>query len=492
MKAQGALGGVVWSTLSAVSSIALGFGVFVLLARLLSPAAFGLVAVAGMFAEIAGTLARAGIAEAIVQRETLEDEAADTAFWLCALSGAVMSALFYLAAPWLALPFGMPELVPLLQVLSVSFVISGLSAAHEARITRGLGFRSLTLRNIAANIASGIVAVGMALTGWGVWALIAQRLVGTLVSAVLVWVALPWMPRLRFSLPIARQMLAFGTRMLGSSLALIANGRIHEVIAALCLDAAAVGLLRVGWRCMDLIMQVTVTPAAQVAMPLLSRLQSDPPALRARMVSLAQGTAVLAYPAFLGFAAVAPSAMLVLFGEKWSAAAQVTQVLCLLVLPAVPSAFAFTTLNAMGKAQWGMNVTLVQVAIGAALSLLAAPFGVVAMAVSHVVRAYLLWPLVYWLLARIAGLRVQSVLRALSRPLLATLGMAIPAALAHHWLVGRIGPLWTVLTVGAGGAVLYALLAWRLMPDAAEPILLKLRNRLPLPLPRRAAPGSSG
>ena len=474
---QNVLRGAAWNSFGSVSGLLISFVTFVVLARILGPTEFGYVAVATIFIDATLVLARAGMHDAIVQREELDERTADTAFWLSlATAGASFLALVLLA-PALARFFAMPVLEPMLQVLAFAVPLGALGSIHEARIVRGFGFRRLALRMLAANALGGVVAIAAAFHGWGIWSLVAQRLVAAALLTVLACLAYPWCPRFRFDGREGRQLLAFGGKILGSNLLMIANGRVHEVIAALFLSPAAVGYLRVAWRCLDLMMQVAVNPLVTLALPTISRLRQQPTLVGAAYLRFVGGAALIAFPCFLGFAAVAPSLIPLAFGEAWRPAVPLAQILAILVVPAIPSAFAWPTLNALDRAGATLVVTALQVAAGAGLSFVAAPFGVAIMALSHVVRALLLWPVALEVLCRTITLAKSRVVTVLLRPLAGATLMAVLVALAHATLFASLIPVAAVLASVVLGLAIYAALIWLIAGDQCRELVALARGR---------------
>jgi O-antigen/teichoic acid export membrane protein len=475
-----ALTGAAWSSVASTGALVLSFVIFVLLARLLGPTEFGTIAIATIFLDATLVLARAGLSDAVVQREELDEAAADTAFWLSLGTAALSCAVLLAIAKPCALLFELPVLEPVLQALSVAPVIGALGSVHEARLVRGFGFKRLAVRTLAGNALGGGVAVAMALTGFGLWSLVAQRLVTAAALTVLCWFALPWRPRARFDRAAGSRMLLFGSKMLGSNLLLLLNGRVHEIVAALLLNPAAVGFLRVAWRCLDLLMQVAVSPLVSIALPTLSRLTGDPAQVREAFIRFVGGTALVAFPCFFGFAAVAPSLIPLAFGEQWAPAVGLSQILSLLVLPALPSAFAWPTLAALDRAGLALSVTALQVAVGAVLSVLAAPFGLVAMAVSHVLRAFVLWPISLAALTRAVALPQALVLASLLRPLAAATVMAAAVAALHPLLADRLGRLPGLAASIGLGVALYAGLIRLIAGDLCRDLIRLARGRAAL------------
>jgi len=473
-----------WAAMGTVGNTILSFIVFLVLARLLKPAEFGVVAVATVFVDALMVLSRGGLPDAIVQRPELDESYADTAFWVSAALGVTCCILLMLGSFPIAMIFRMPELQPVLATLAFTFVVGGLGGIHEGRLQRSFGFKRLAMRTLAANAVGGLGAVIMAFHGFGVWSLVAQRLIASTLTMLLTIAAMPWRPRFRFDRNLAGQQVALGSKVLGSNLLIIMNNRVHELIAAYFLSATAVGLMRMAWRCIDLVSQVAVIPLAQVALPTYSRVQGDLELLEGRFKGLVSASAMLAMPAFLGMAAVAPLLLPVVFGEQWAGAAPVLQILCLLAPAFVVNSFVWPLLVSVNRAGVGVTLSASQLAVGAAASLAAGPFGLVAISVTHVVRAYVFWPVIFFLSRRFAGVRTKTILEAVGLPALAALLMAVAVAIVVAYLTPLMGRTPLLLCAVGLGSVLYAILMSVLAPKLVAPAKEKL---LSLVLRRRSA-----
>ena len=190
---------VLWSAAQKWGSRLIGVFVFFLLARLLTPEAIGLSALAMAFIYFAQAVVAQGFVEAIVQREDLEPDHLHTAFWANAGAGIVISVLAVALAPWIASLANTPALAPVLRWLTVSFLLSALCSVPTAILQRDFAYKVLAVRYLVGIVLGGIVGVVMAFMGYGVWSLVAQELVYRTSSTISLWAQLPWRPKLRFS-----------------------------------------------------------------------------------------------------------------------------------------------------------------------------------------------------------------------------------------------------------------------------------------------------
>ncbi|TXN34690.1 lipopolysaccharide biosynthesis protein [Methylobacterium sp. WL30] len=448
-----------WVAVSAIGNVVLSFVVFLVLARLLDPSEFGLVAVAVVFIDILLIVTRGGLPDLVVQTDRLDDGFVDTAFWVALASGCLYG-LALVALSWpIAWMLRIPELQPVLAALAATFVIAAAGVIHEARLQRLFGFRSLAIRALVANLIGGSVAIALALNGFGVWSLVIQRLLATGMTTLLTWAAFPWLPGWRFVRAHARRQLAFGSRVFSTQLLLTLSIRSQEVVAAYFLSTADIGLLRMAWRCIDLISQVAVIPLAAVALPTYARLQDRPRDLAAAFDGFVAMSAVLALPAFVGMAVVAPHLVPLLFGEQWRDAVPVLRILALLGPEFVATSMLWMIFTASDRTGTALVLSAAQFTITILASLVTAPFGLSALVVGHVLRAYLFSPVVVRAAGRFVPVGTVAVAASLAPILACSLAMGATVFLAQDRLYARLGDHAGLAAAIGLGILIYGILA---------------------------------
>ncbi|GJE11497.1 lipopolysaccharide biosynthesis protein [Methylobacterium longum] len=460
-----------WVALASVGNVVLSFGVFLVLARLIGPAEFGMVAIAAVFIDILQIVARCGLPDAVVQRADLDEDFAATAFWVMLGTGALCAAALVAVAGPIAAMFDLPELRPVLCALSACFVITAAGAIHEARLQRSFGFRKLALRALGSNILGGAAALALAVSGYGVWSLVVQRLVAATATTLLTWAASRWVPARRLDLAAARAQIAFGSRVFCTYLLLVAAIRSQEVIAAYFLSAADVGYLRLAWRCIDLVSQVAVIPLTTVGLTTYARLQDRPADLAATFHGFTAASAFLAVPAFFGMAAVAPTLVPFLFGDQWHDAAPVLRILALLAPEFVATSMLWMIFTALGQTGMALRLAGAQFALGAAAAVVTAPLGLAALAAGHVVRAYLFTPFIVDRVGRLVPVGNRSVFRVLTPVTACAIVMAGLVLLVQGPIQDALGDRLGLFASVGIGILAYAGLAQTYMRDTVRTAL---------------------
>lgn len=459
--------------------------VFSVLANLLTPQAFGLVALASVFVALMKLVEEQGLADALVQRANLEPEHLDTAFWISVGLSVVLALALTVGSSLIAGLVNEPDVAPILAWLSLSLVISGFSSVQRAILTRELRFASLTVRTLSSVIIGGIVGVGAALAGFGVWSLVAQLITLELVGVVALWTASDWRPSMRFSASHFRELFSFGSSVLGFKLLRFGERRIDNLMVGSLIGATALGFYVVAYRLLNLIINITTSVIGSVAFPVFSRIQSDPEQVKTAYYKAVRQTSVMSFPAFLGLMAVAPEATRLFFGNQWDASVPALQVLA---IAGIAQSILFVNgvvLKSLGRPGWRLAIMAVSVLVLVVAFGIAVQWGIVAVAWALVVVTYGMAPV--WLIAthRLVELSVRKYLAQIGPPLLASVVMAgVVFALKSAVAVWPL--TWRVPTLVATGVAAYVGTLW----VVARPMARETLNLVRLSIPRRrSVPG---
>ncbi|HKU59902.1 MAG TPA: lipopolysaccharide biosynthesis protein [Gemmatimonadales bacterium] len=451
---------ILWMIARTGSDFLLSFAIFALLARTLGPAAFGAFALAVAFAEFGRILPNTGLVSAISRARQVTPTMADTVFWsTLALAGVLAVGIALIARP-LASAFGAPEVAPLLTALGCILPISAAGATHLALLLREFGHRVMATRSIASNLAGGGAALVAAWYGWGAWSLVVQRGVTEAVAALMVWRAYPWRPGRRYSRAVLRDVAGFSSSMTVTSVLFTVLVRLQDLVVGRMIGVAAVGVYRTAWRTVDLISQTAIMPFSQVSLPVLARLQDDLPGFAKAYLRIVRVSSALALPAIIGFAVLAPDAIALVFGSRWAASAGIARILGLMAVPFTLNYFAGPALAAVNRSGTLAWIAALQVALTAILTVLAAPYGLQAIASAYVLRGYLTLPVQMHALKRHTGVPYGPVLAAIAPALTTSIVMGGALLTLYQPLKARLeSPLaFLVVMVGIGAAIYLGLL----------------------------------
>ena len=418
--------GVGWKAFSQASGQLSRIVIGVLLARLLTPADYGLAGMTLVFAAYVLVFADLGLGAALVQRQRLMKGDRSTAFWTSVASGALFTVLG-VALAWPASKFfSEPDLMPLFAVMSTTFLITSLGATHKALLERSLAFRSLEIRTIAATILGGIIGIVFALVGFGAWAIVAQYLTWALVSTVLVWVAERWRPQAQFSRASLHRLLGFGGSVLGNRFVYVTGDVATNALIGRFVGASGLGVYTVANNLVLTPLSRLSIPVAEVFFPGFSRMQDDRERIASIWLQSLPYLAGVSLPALVGLIVVAPDFVVTVLGEQWLPAVPVIQILTWVGIIRSLHAWNSSILLAIDRAKTllylsigSLVVTLFGVLVGVGVGGVVAVAAGVAVAQSGFSILYLV------VVTRELGITVRSVLRVLVRPTVAACAMGV-------------------------------------------------------------------
>ena len=340
--------GLKWQAINIIGRQLLSLVVFTALARLLAPSAFGLVGLIGIYLSFVGMFADQGIGAALIQRKELHPEHLDTAFWInMGCSIILCLGTIALAGPVSTL-LGDANLAPLLRWSSIGLVITALSAIHSTLLVKAMDFRRPTIRTLIANTVGGAIGIGMALAGYGVWALVAQQLSTAIAGAIFLWTVSPYRPKWRFSIVHFRELSSVSWSIFASSLLWIFTSRLDQMVIGRFIGAPALGMYIIGNKFPDMAKTLTLTPLDVISLPALSSLQDDHKKMREIIYKGMELNATISFAIFVGLAAISNDIVPFLFGNKWAGAATFSALLSIYALVNILGVFFHPALLATG------------------------------------------------------------------------------------------------------------------------------------------------
>ena len=428
--------------------------VFLILARLVDPSAFGLVALAAVYVMTVQALSDQGLATALVQRDTIEQAHKDSAFWANLFIG-VAIALFTLAlAGPLAAFYGEPRLAPILRWYAIGPVLASLSVVQQALLARSLRFRELTVRQLVGALAGGVVGVVMAYAGMGVWALVAQHLTNQAVALVVLWSIAEWRPRFAFSYRHFKELFSFGFNVLAANVVRAIGFQADRLVLGYFLGATELGYYSVAQRLLAIVTDFVAGSAERIVVPLFSRIQGEKERVNRGLMTAQRILSLITIPAFVGLAATAPVLMPVVLGAKWQASVPATQILAAASLGFCLSFFFGHVLTALGRPGLRLSIVTAQALSLAIASLIGVRFGLTGVAVAVTLNQILFYGVELLVLRSNAGFSLRAYLGETLVPVAASFVMAGAVVLLGRALTGQ-RPIFQLLAQVTLGLAIY-------------------------------------
>ena len=299
----------------------------VILAALLGPREFGVVAIATIFIAFLTILVEQGFVTAIVQRENPEPEHLDAAFWMNMASSVALALICVGLSGWWADLNNVPEVQPMVVALSVVLVLRGLTRVQVAVLQRAMDFKSLGIRTNLATLIGGVVGIALALEGAGAWALVVQTIVYEVASVLVLYTVSDWRPRLAFSARHARDIFPYSVSVFFANLAGFFYRQSDALLLGIFCTPQVVGIYRLCDRLVSSVLEVTMRPINVASLPYFARLQNAPAELRNAVGYTIRLAMSIAIPGLLIAAACSPWVLGAL-GEEWVLGATALKLLC--------------------------------------------------------------------------------------------------------------------------------------------------------------------
>ena len=446
---------LLWTALESGGISGLAVVALVVFGWTLTPAELGVGALALSVVQLLNLPVELLFHDALIQRREVTQRHLNTAFTVSLLLGLSLSGLCWWAGDLLAAQVGDPRVAPVLQWMSLSLPAMGAASALVAWHQREFRFRILALRSLVGRVGAFAVGVSLALLGAGVWALVAYQVLAVALAAAVLWVASAVRrPRLGLGWAELRDLSGYGLRVVGARGLEFAALPLFMVYLGATLGTEAAGYFSLAQRTVETLRSVISDAFARLTVPLFARLQDSARMLRRAMHASAGLICAATFPLFAGLGAVAPYAVVVVFGERWQPAAPVMAALCLLAILTQARLHALQVMMAIGRPHDAMLVRIAELLVLAAALLLLGPASLVAAAGAWVGRVLLALPLDIWLLRRAIHMPALAQLRPLAPPLLLSVAMAAGVVALDALLMPRAAPpaVRLLVMVGAGAA----------------------------------------
>jgi O-antigen/teichoic acid export membrane protein len=416
-----------WLALSQYSNRLLGFVSTLILAKLLTPADFGLVAVASMVIEIMQLFRDMGLSEAVISSRREDRKALDTAHTVLVGYNVLLFGLVAAASPLVAWFYRDQSLILIVILLSSNLVINSLRLVPVTLIRRNLEFRKLMLTDLGPSFVSAIVGIVLALVGFGVWSLVLKTMVQSVLTLVLVQLVVPYRPRFAFERSAARDLFGYGKFIVGSSMLFVALYNIDRLFVSRIAGLAAFGAFDFAARIADMPTKQFSGLVGAVMFPVYSAVDRSGAVLRPMFLRTLKYTASITFPAAVGLALFGPALVDRFYGPRWAALGPLLQLLSIYAALRSTSSIIHDLYKATGRPDLMQRAALAKLL---AVGILGAPavyyFGAPGIA-GLLVAVYT--TVLFWELARVSTLLEMPISMPLRR-------LGTPAALAAILMPG--------------------------------------------------------
>ena len=370
---------MLWRFAERCGAQGVSFVVSLILARLLAPEVYGIVALITVFTVILNLFVDSGLKNALIQKKDADQLDFSTVFYCNVVLGLVLYAGMAAAAPWIARFYQQPELVPCIRVLSLTLVLGGVNGVQTAVVSKRMQFRRYFYATLGGTLVSAVVGVAMAVMGYGVWALIAQRLVNQAIDTTILWMTVRWRPTWEFSLVRLKPLFGYGSKILCSSLLDSLTGNVSGLLIGKLYTADSLAYYDKGKNVPFFVIQNIQTAVQSVLFPVLAEEQEEQTRVRRILRQSIQVSAYCIVPYMVGIGVCARPLIRVLFTEKWIAMAPFLQMWCFVCAFYLLHTANLQVIQALGHSGLYLRLEIIKQALSLTAIVLVIPFGVLRM-----------------------------------------------------------------------------------------------------------------
>lgn len=453
-----AISGVKWNAIGRFSTQGVNFIIGLILARLLSPSDYGTVAMVGIFFAIAQTFIDSGFGSALIRKNDCDDVDYSTAFYFNIVVALISCLGLSIFSPVIADFFNTPILKDIVKVMSLNMLIGSIAIVHGTKLTHSIDFKSQAKIGLVTAILSGLAGVFMAYKGFGVWSLVYQNLIATVLRVVFLFIYTRWLPKLQFSKESFKYLLGFGSKILTANLLHTIYANMTTMIIGKFYTAKDLGYYSRG-ESLATYPSTNITGILQsVTYPVLSKIQDDDEHLIQSYRKLISMTSMVIFFGMFLLAALAKPLIVTLLTDKWLDAVTYLQVFCFAYMFDHICALNLNILYVKGHSNLVLRLEIIKKTISISMILAAVPFGVLAICVARAIYTQIAVVINTYYTGQLFNLGYLKQVKDFSKYLVYSIIAAIPAFLCSFMHIHSLGQL---MIGGLGSCILYYLLVRR-------------------------------
>lgn len=348
----------IWKMLESLSTKGISVFISIILARLLAPENYGVVALTSVFINFSTMLVQGGLTTALIRQESVDDVDYSNAFFFCLTIATICYCAFFVGAPYIASYYKEPILIPVLRVQMISLFLCALGTIRNAIVVRQFRFKELCAVNCIANIVSGLLGIGLAYNGYGVWALVIYTLFRDGLCTFCLFFFVRWRIRLLFSFARIKKLISFSGWLLLATIFDFCGNNIFNTVFGKHYSMAELGHYNKGMQLPELVCLHTFGAITSVMLPAMSESQSEEERLKTITRKIVSLSAYVIFPLMGGLAIIGRNAVIVLFTEKWLLCVPILWAACLYYGCNIFRSINMQLIYATGKSKIGVKIEL--------------------------------------------------------------------------------------------------------------------------------------
>ena len=362
------------------------FVVSIVLARLLSPEDYGTIALVTVFTSILQVFVDSGLGTALIQKKDADDLDFSSVFFFNFAVCILLYVGMFVAAPWIASFYNDTELTPVVRVISLTLVISGIKGIQQAYVSKHMMFKRFFFSTIGGTLFSAVLGIILAYVGCGVWALVAQQLSNASIDTLILWLTVKWRPKKMFSWTKLKELLSFGWKLLVSSLLDVGYYNLRNLIIGKMYTSSDLAFYNQGDKFPKLIVTNINSSIDSVLLPTMSGVQDDRERVKNMTRRAIKTSTYIMAPLMMGLAFCAKPIVSLILTDKWLPCVPYLQIFCITYMFWPIHTANLNAINAMGRSDLFLKLEIAKKCIGMILLITTMRFGVMAMAYSLLVQ----------------------------------------------------------------------------------------------------------
>lgn len=356
--------GVGWSFGGSIASYGITLLVGIVLARLLSPAEYGLIGIVMVFVNVFDGIIDSGFSNALIRKKNATKADNNTMFITNLVISIALFIVMYAGAPAIAHFFKNELLIPVTRVMSFYLIVNAFCIIQRTLLTKAIDFKTQTKCNVIAAIISGVIGIGMAILGGGVWALVGQQLSRIFFSTLCLWLCRNWKPSFTFSWQSFRELFGFGWKLMVSGIINSIWGQIYQIVIGRCYSTEILGQYTKAGEYVELVSKNVTSVVQKVSYPTLSIIQDEKERLRNGYRKVIKVTVLAVFVMVFFMAGCAKQLVLVLIGEQWLPCVPMMQLVCFSMALYPLHAINLNMLQVQGRSDLFLKLEIVKKVIG--------------------------------------------------------------------------------------------------------------------------------
>lgn len=379
--------GVIWSAVERFSTQGVQFLFGILLARLLTPNDYGMIAMLTIFMAVSQTFIDSGFGNALIRKPDRNENDKATVFFFNIFMAAACYGVIFLAAPFIAKFYNMPQLAVILRVLAINLIIQAFGSIQRLNLTIDLNFKALAKVSFSGAIVGGTAGLICAYNGFGVWSLVVQQMTTMITRVSLFWILVHWRPKCFFNKTSFKNMFGFGSKLLASGLLNTLYDNVYDLIIGKVFAAATLGNYTRASHFANFPSSNVTGIFQRVTYPVLSKIQDDHEKLRKGYLKFLNIATLVIFPLMIGLAALAKPFILFVLTDKWIEVILILQIICFAQMWYPVHAINLNILQVMGRSDLFLKLEIIKKIVGITILCITLPHGIIAMCYGQWVSA---------------------------------------------------------------------------------------------------------